>query len=77
MDYKKVIEDYKNGTIDASKTQLIMGDDDGYWEHTDKNNSEDENEDIMDALAEKYGAPEGYSDLVDILVAAGVNADWC
>ncbi len=81
MNYKKVIEDFNNGTIDSSKFQVIMDNDGGYWSCIDEDLDGDLNEDRRDELSnemtEKYGDPGGYNDIVDVLNAAGVNADWC
>ena len=38
--------------------------------------SDDECEVMQDDLEETYGSPNGYSDVVEILGSAGVNADW-
>ena len=77
MKYKEVMQAYKDGTIDAKKTTLVMDNDGGYWMHHDESISEDEREKIESDLDDKYGTPDGYRDIVDVLVAAGVNCDWC
>jgi len=75
MDYKKVIEDFNNGTIDKEVVTLVMDNDGGYWSvHT---GDEDQNEMLEEQLKEKYGTPNGYRDIVDVLNAAGVNTEWC
>jgi hypothetical protein len=75
MKYQQVIEDFNNGTLDKNEVQLIMDNDGGYWQGLT------DNDDLNDKLAEdaekKYGSPEGYKDIVDVLNAAGVNCDWC
>lgn len=70
MNYKKLIEDSNNGTIDKEKVLLVIDNDGGYWDCG-------EDEELEKELEEKYGCPSGYSDVVDILVAAGVEAEWC
>ncbi len=74
MNYKKVIEDFGNGTLDKKKIQLVMDNDGGYWEGL--TDDDDLNEDIAEAAEIKYGEPDGYRDIVDVLNAAGVNCDW-
>lgn len=77
MNYKKVIKDFGNGTLSKEKWQLVMDNDGGYWCCIDKSLSDDEQQKSIEAMEEKYGTPDGYRDVVDILVAAGVNAEWC
>lgn len=77
MNYKKVIEDFNNGTIDPLKFQVCMDNDGGYWEYIGEGDDYD-NQDLMLAeMTKKYGCPDGYKDIVDVLNAAGVTADWC
>jgi len=54
-----------------------MDNDGGYWMYIDESISEDDCDDKSEELANKYGKPNGYRDIVDVLIAAGVNADWC
>lgn len=75
MNYELVIKDFKNGTLNKNKIQLVMDNDGGYWEGL--TDDDDENEKLSDAAEAKYGSPEGYKDIVDVLNAAGVNCDWC
>ncbi len=78
MDYKKVIEDFNNGTIDPKKFMVVMDNDSGYWLCVDESiNDDDKLEELADAMKEKYGSPEGYADITDILNAAGVPCEWC
>lgn len=77
MDYKRVIEDFNNGTIDPAKFQVVMDNDGGYWLCIDESLSDDERDEIAEYMSKKYGRPDGYRDIVAVLVAAGVNADWC
>ena len=78
MDYKRVIEDFNNGTIDPTKYQLVMDNDDGYWRCIDKEiDDEDKQWELAKKMEKKYGRPDGYRDIVDVLNAAGVNTDWC
>lgn len=78
MDYKKVIEDFNNGTIDPSAYQVVMDNDGGYWLCVDYSiEDEDKRDELADEMSKKYGDPQGYGDVVEILNAAGVNADWC
>lgn len=78
MNYKQAIEDFNNGTIDPDKYQLIIDNDGGYWLCIDPAiDDEDERDDLSQKMKEKYGSPDGYRDIVDVLNAAGVNANWC
>jgi len=75
MDYKKVIEDFNNGTLDKAKIQLVMDNDDSYW--LGLTDDDDLNETIAEEATIKYGRSGGYNDIVDVLIAAGVPCDWC
>ncbi|MCP3683624.1 MAG: hypothetical protein GY861_13135 [bacterium] len=75
MNYKKVIEDYNNGTLNGDITTLVMDNDGGYWDVN--TGDEDIDEQLEQELEDKYGAPNGYRDIVKVLCAAGVKADWC
>jgi hypothetical protein len=77
MNYKKVIEDFNNGTIDPEKWQVTMDNDGGYWACLDESLSDEERTEAEDSITKKYGDPDGYRDIVDVLNAAGVTADWC
>ena len=75
MNYKKVIEDFNNGTIDKSIVTLVVDNDGGYWEVNTGDESRDER--FSAKMEEKYGVPNGYRDIVDVLNGAGVPAEWC
>lgn len=75
MNYKKVIEDFNNGTLDPKEVQLVMDNDCSYWSCL--LDDEDKHDEICDELDKKYGKSNGYSDIVEVLEAAGVNVDWC
>ena len=85
MDYKKVIEDYNNGTIDPNEWQLVMDNDGGYWKRITPEPDDDvawvswnvECDAKEQEMGTRYGFPDGYRDVVEILKAAGVNSDWC
>lgn len=72
MDYKKVIEDFASGKLDKNKVTLVMDNDGGYW--SVKDDEDGEQSDLLDA---EYGKPDGYSDIVSVLRAAGVPSEWC
>ena len=76
MNYKKVIEDYKSGKIDKEEWMLVIDNDGGYWQYLLECDDETM-QSKCDEMEKIYGSPDGYSDVVDILAAAGVNADWC
>lgn len=77
MDYKQAIDDFRSGVIDREKWQLVMDNDSGYWQYIGPDIGDDAQIDAEDAMTKKYGSPEGYRDIVDVLNAAGVNCDWC
>lgn len=75
MNYKKVIKDFNNGTLNKEIVTLVMDNDGGYWSVS--TGSEEVDEIIEERLEEAYGTPNGYKDIVDVLNAAGVNTEWC
>ena len=75
MNYKKVIEDFNNGTLNKNEVQLVMDNDGGYWLCLLQDESK--HDAITETLELKYGSPNGYRDIVDVLIASGVNCDWC
>ena len=77
MNYKKVIEDFNSGEIDKDRFQLVMDNDGGYWSYIHPGIDDYNATDLEEMMEEKYGSPEGYRDIVDVLNAAGVNCDWC
>ncbi len=84
MDYKRVIKDFANGTIDPNKWTLVIDNDSGYWEYNDPEvGSDEELKEISEQKEDEfynntdYGSQGGYKDIVDVLNAAGVNARWC
>ena len=74
MDYTKLFKDKAAGKIDA-RMSIIFDNDGGYWECDTEDDSF--NEKMQEEYKKKYGDPGGYRDTVDIMVAAGFNADWC
>ena len=74
MDYVNVIRDFRSGVLDKEKVELYIDNDGGYWVSHDPD--DDKAEAIVEKLDETYGSPEGYSDVVKILCAAGVPAEW-
>ena len=75
MNYKKVIEDYNNGTIDPTMWQL--DNDGGYWTCISNTVLDEDADEMQEAMNEEYGRPDGYRDIVNILKASGVTCDWC
>lgn len=75
MNYQKLFEDLRSGEFDPSKVTLVMDNDDGYW--SGKLGDDDENEKIEEQMTEKYGQPDGYRDIVEVLCAAGISSEWC
>lgn len=76
MNYDKLINDTKAGLIDWSKFKLIVDNDSGHIECIDESLSDDERLEKRYEMQGKYGKPDGYRDVVDILLACGVNAAW-
>lgn len=76
MNYKKLLQDIKDGKFDTKKHTLVFDNDGGYW---DTNNENDDNvrDRENERLGKIYGYPGGYSDLVDLANAAGIPAEWC
>lgn len=74
MNYKKLFEDKKNGLIDE-RMIIVFDNDGGYWSADIED--EDEREKLCGEYEEKYGKPDGYVDLVDIMIGAGFNSEWC
>jgi hypothetical protein len=77
MNYRQVIKGFNNGTIDKNKWQIVMENDDGYWVYIGDDVDEIDYHEFTEEIEAKYGRPNGERDIVDILNAAGVNADWC
>ena len=75
MKWKEVIKDFRSGKLDPQKVMVAIDNDGGYWQSFDE--CEAKAEEIQLELEAKYGSPEGYNDVVDILEAAGVRAEWC
>lgn len=74
MDYKKLFQDKKNGKIDDRMT-IVFDNDSGYW-RCDADN-EEEVDKMCEEYKKRYGEPNGYGDLLYIMIAAGFNAEWC
>lgn len=77
MDYKKLFKDLASGDFDPSKFTIVMDNDCGYWRCTDDSLDDDSQEELTEKMEEKYGCPDGYRDVVDILLAAGIDSQWC
>lgn len=76
MDYKKLFEDKKNGKVDEHMT-IVMDSDGGYWKCDNFDLTEEQRDEKEELYKERYGTPGGYGDVVEILNAAGMNAEWC
>ena len=77
MNYKKAIEDFNSGTIDSERFQLVLDNDGGHWLCIDESLGDEKRQHLESVMDKKYGTPNGYSDIVDVLNGAGVNAAWC
>lgn len=75
MNYKKLFEDLRANRFPHHQYVLVMDNDGGYWNYIGE-----DSELICDKMREKmeklYGQPNGYSDVVDILNAAGIQSEW-
>ena len=74
MNYKKLFKDKADGKIDGRMT-IVFDNDGGYW--ACDIDDEDEADRMCEKYEEKYGSPDGYRDVVDIMLAAGFKAEWC
>jgi hypothetical protein len=78
MNYEKLIKDYQCGKL-GEDIVLYVDNDGGYlsvsWEFGERS-TDDEIEKLEAEFSKEYGDPSGYADIVNILRAAGVNADW-
>ncbi len=54
---------------------IVFDNDCGYWSCESENSEEGDR--MCDEYTERYGEPGGYRDVVDIMVGAGFNAEWC
>ena len=70
MDYEQLIKDFRAGKLKG--WTLVMDNDGGYLCHEDDDIDDEQSE----AMTEKYGQPDGYRDIVEVLKAAGVSAEW-
>ena len=76
MDYKKLFKDKKNGKL-SDNMVIIMDNDGGSWMCTDEKLSENDHEEKENEYNKTYGTPDGYCDIIKVLNAAGINAEWC
>lgn len=76
MDYEKLFADKKAGKI-SNDMILVMDNDSGYWACNNAILSEEDREKKVAEYEKKYGTPNGYSDIVDVLNAAGIESEWC
>ncbi len=74
MDWKKLFKDKENGDFD-NRMVIVFENDSGYW-RCDIDN-EDRNEQMCQEYTDKYGEPNGYGYLVDIMIGAGFKSEWC
>ena len=88
MDYKAVIADFANGTLDSQSWIVIFDNDGGYWDYC---GPVPDFSDVDDPLAAeerwldtergrkemKYGSPGGYQDIVELANDAGIPSEWC
>ena len=77
MDYKKLFQDKTDGKI-PNDMIIVFDNDCGWWRYSgDENLTDEQLDEKVESCEKKYGRPNGYDDVVDIMVAAGFNAEWC
>lgn len=76
MDYEKLFKDKESGKLDKDMV-LVMDNDGGYWSCENENITDEEMDKKCAEYEERYGRPDGYRDIVDVLNAAGINSEWC
>lgn len=74
MDYKKLFQDKENGKVDE-KMVIVFDNDGGYW--ACETESEEESDKMCAEYTKLYGEPEGYVDVVNIMLGAGFKSEWC
>lgn len=76
MNYKKLIKDINNGTIDPKSFTLVVDNDDG-WLRDELHEDWELAEEREEVLKDTYGRSGGYNDLLEILEVMGINAERC
>lgn len=79
MRYSAVIKDFKSGVIDKDKWTLQLTGDGGAWRYVGDDACDldiEEVEQMERLMTDMYGKTEGSDDAVEILMAAGVRAEW-
>ena len=76
MNYKKLIKDINDGTIDPKTFTLVIDNDMG-WFRDNVHEDDDLRDEREQLLTDTYGRSEGYYDLLEILEAVGINAERC
>jgi len=79
MDYKKLIDDFNSGVLDKKKVVMVFDNDCGNLAYRGMDIGEDSDEDnqLRAKWKKTYGECGGYSDLVELALAAGIPAEWC
>ena len=76
MNYEKLFKDKNDGTLD-NRIIIIIDNDGGSIRIEDESITDNECEELADKYESIYGKPDGYRDIVKILNAAGIYAEWC
>ena len=76
MHYEQVVDDYASGKIDRDEWILVIDNDGGYWQYDGPVLNDEDIDHLVSRMDEKYGTPDDYNDVVDILKAVGVKAEW-
>lgn len=77
MNYEKLIKDFKSGKLKERNVRLVMDNDCSYFDFDQDGMTEAQIDKYRAKLDKEYGESNGYSDIVDVLIAAGVNCEWC
>ena len=78
--YRKLIESYKpGGTAHDNNITTVFDNDGGYFTIDNGDMSDDVIMKILLAFEAEIGCngPDGYQDLVELAIAAGIKAEWC
>ena len=77
MNYEKLIKDFNEGKLKKHNVKLVMDNDSSYFDFDDDGMTPEQADEYSQKLKKDYGVSDGYSDIVEVLKAAGVNCEWC
>lgn len=76
MNYEKLIKDKNLGLI-SDDMIIVIDNDCGYWACQNSAIPDEEQDRLCKEYTKDYGKPGGPEDIVKILQAIGLNAEWC